>query len=357
MRMRKKEKKQLNFTMTYRTRRRLHRFGVFFGYLFGAAALVWVCWFMWLNRFVVYSGSEAKLDFNWVSHADQAVVATAPEEQTVAVRYNEGRDKINTSTEMTKISGFYVTTDDLIDSVDGVNAAVRQLPEGSAVMLDLKSPYGTFFYSTKLDDSVKSDKVDLAAVDKLIQTVTKGSYYAIARVPAFRDQHYGLENAPYGTVLPHSSGGYMWADDDGCYWMNPASSGAIAYVMSIAKELYDLGFDEVVFTDFRFPATDNILFEGDRASTIAKAAEALVAGCATNNFTVSFASSDTGFALPAGRSRLYLTDVDAAKAQSAADATSVADKQLNLVFLTDTNDTRFDTFSVIRPMPAAEIPQ
>ncbi len=356
MRLWKKEGKRLKFTMTYRTRRRLHRLGVALGYLLAAGLLVWGCWFLWLQRFVVYSGNHAMLDFNWVSHSGDAVAAVPPEEPSVAIHYNEGGDKINTSTELTQITGSYITTGDLVNSVDDVTAAVKQLPEGSAVMIDLKNAYGTFFYSTTLKDSIKSDQVDLTAVDKLIKTITKGSYYAIARVPAFRDQHFGLLNAPYGDVLPHSSGGYMWADADGCYWMNPASNGAISYLISLVKELEDLGFDEVVFTDFNFPYTDSILFEGNQFDAIIKAADVIASTCTNDTFAVSFASTDMNFPLPDGRSRLYLTGVEASKAQAIADAAPVADKLVNLVFLTDTNDTRFDGFSVIRPIPAPESP-
>lgn len=355
MRMRKKEKSRVKHKMTYRTRRRLRRLGVFFGYLIAISLLVWISWFMWLDRFVVYSGNEARLDFNWISHTEDAVVAEPPEEATVAILYNEGGDKIDTSTELAHLTGYYVTTDDLIDGVERVSAAIDQLPEESAVMLDLKNAYGTFYYSTKTQGSITSDQVDLTTVDKLIQTVTKGKHYSIARIPAFRDKHFGLENAPYGDVLPHISGGYMWADEGGCYWMNPTSDKTMAYLISIVKELKELGFDEVVFTDFLIPDTEDLLFEGDRPAALKQVADSIVSACGSNNFAISFASSDPNFSLPGGRSRLYLTGVDPSKVQSAADAAAVADKQVNLVFLTDTNDTRFNAFSVIRPMPAAEV--
>lgn len=356
MRLWKKEGKHLKFTMTYRTRRRLHRLGVFFGYLLAICLLVWVCWMMWLNRFIVYSGDQAKLDFSWQSNREDAVVALPPDDPTVAIHYNEGDDKIETTTELTPIAGYYVTTGDLIESIPDVTASIKQLPEGSAVVLDLKNIFGTFYYSTGIKDSLKSDKVDVTQVDKLIETVTSGHYYAIAKIPAFRDKHFGLTNDSNGYVLPHISGKYMWADSEGCYWMNPAVNGSIAYVISIIKELEALGFDEVVLSDFTIPASDEVGFEGDRSAAIQKAAEAIVSSASNEHFTVSFASGDTGFTLPAGRTRLYLTGVDAAKVASTADSTTVADKKINLVFLTDTNDTRFNEFSVIRPLLAADIP-
>ena len=37
-------------------------------------------------------------------------------------------------------------------------------------------------------------------------------------------------------------------------------------------------------------------------------------------------------------------------AQSVADSLAVPDRQINLVYLTEANDTRFDAFSVLRPL-------
>lgn len=355
MRLRKKEGNRVKHTMTYRTRRRLHKLGVFCGCFFGILLLIWVCWFFWLGRFIVYSGNEAKLDFGWVSHEADAIVAVPPEEATVAIHFNEGEDTVETTTELAPVSGFYVTANDMIENIDLVTDTIQQLPKDSAVMLDLKSVVGNFYYSTKIEGATVSDKVDAAAVDKLIKTVTQGDYYAIAKIPAFRDRLFGLENDSNGYTLAHSSGGYMWSDEGGCYWMNPTADSAIGYLISIVKELQSLGFDEVVFTDFSFPPTDDIFFEGDRSQAIINAASTMVTTCSTDKFTVSFASGDSTFPLPAGRSRLYLTGVEADNVQSAADRVTLTDKQIHLVFLTDTNDTRFDTFNVIRPITAAEV--
>ena len=65
---------------------------------------------------------------------------------------------------------------------------------------------------------------------------------------------------------------------------------------------------------------------------------------------MSFASTDPTLTIPAGRSRLYLMGVDASAAASVAAQTTVEDKQVNLVFLADTNDTRFDSYSVLRAL-------
>lgn len=333
--------------LTYRARRRLGSLGRFL--LISAVVFVlgWACWLLWLGRFVVYTaeGAHFRLDKPYTFEGGE--VAAPPEMETVAIHYNEGSDTVNTSTELGIIYGYYATTNMLLDSVEDVEKAIIALPPGTAVMLDLKSIYGNFYYNTRIPGAPVADQIDSKAVDTLIRRLANSDYYLIARVPAFRDRAYGLENPNYG--LPTSKG-YLWSDDKSCYWLNPASNGALNYLISIANELKELGFDEVVFTEFLFPETSAIVFEGSRSDAVAKAANVLVTSCSTEKFAVSFQTDDQAFALPDGRSRLYLTNVSAAKAQAVMDMIEVPVKESQLVFLTETFDTRYDISSVMRPL-------
>lgn len=333
--------------MTYRTRRRLGKLGRILGIGLLVFAVIWGCWFLWLARYVVYTpdGAELRLDQPYTFSGGE--LAVKPEQETVAIHYNEGSDKVNTSSELGQIYGYYATTSMLLDSVESVDNAIQKLPAGSAVMLDLKSIYGNFYYNTKISGAPVADQIDSAAVDKLIRNLVASDYYLIARVPAFRDRAYGLAHPNYG--LP-TSGGYLWDDDQSCYWLNPASNGALNYLINIANELRELGFDEVVFTEFLFPDTSKIVFNShlSREEAITQAASILVQSCATEGFAVSFQSDNQNFALPEGRTRLYLTGVSAMKAQSVMDSIGVPVKESQLVFLTETFDTRFDICSVMR---------
>ena len=343
-----------NVTMTYRTRRRLRRIGIVSASAVLVIAVLLTCWFAWLDRYIVYSREGARLEFVDDYRITGGVEALPPERPKVEIHYNEGDNIVNTSTDLSQITGFYATTSMLLDSVEDVTAAIENLPSGSAVMLDLKSIYGNFYYSTKLPGAPVTDQLDVSAVDRLISKLASSDTYLIARVPAFRDRNFGLNNTGYG--LSSTSGkGYLWVDDSNCYWLDPTSTGAISYLISIATELRELGFDEVVFDEFRFPDTQNILFDGSRSDAIAAAAEALVTSASTERFAVSFCSDNEGFVLPAGRSRLFLTDVSAAKVQAVADGITFPIKEAQLVFLTETNDTRFDICSVLRPLPIGEV--
>lgn len=337
-------------TIPYRARRILGRAAVILLVVILAVALVWGCWVVYLGRYVVYSDEGARLDFDRSSEDITGELAVPPEdEETVSIYYNEGENAVNASTELTQIVGYYISTAELKENMEAVRARVRELESGTAVMVEVKDGYGSFYYSSSVSDK-REPAIDTEAMDALIDQLDKSGMYTIARVTALQDQAYGLNNVNDGLFSAY--GAYLWQDEMNCYWLDPAREGVISYLVQIANELKQLGFDEVVFDEFYFPASANYTYSGDKYQVITDAAKTLVSTCAVDSFAVSFVG-DSSFPLPEGRTRLYVTGVEAADVTSAADAIDVPDRAVNLVFLTDVHDTRFDVYSVLRPLDAA----
>lgn len=339
-------------TIPYRTRRTLRNIGIFTLLILLTVALVLVVWFIWLDRYIVYTRDGAHLDFTLDDSNLTGELAEKPQQQVqISIFYNEGEEELNISTELSQITGYYVSTQMLVDDMPGVLETLKKLPAQTPVLIDVKDMVGRFFYSTSLGPAHKS--IDTAQMDQLIQFATDSDLYVIARAPALRDYYYGLNNVPDG--LPTSKG-YLWMEDGtNCYWLNPASQGTLTHLIQTATELKGLGFDEVVFSDFRFPKTDKIVFKGDKQEALVTAANTLVDTCADSRFAISFLVEDPTFPLPTGRSRMYLEGVAAADAKSMAAQTGLEDPQIRVVFLTDVNDTRFDLFSVLRPITSAQL--
>lgn len=337
-------------TIPYRTRCFLKRLGIWLLVVTVLAIAIWACWLLWLNRYVVYTRDQgAVLDFSLSNQELSGQRTEKPViENPVQIYYNEGDNAVNTNKELSQIIGYYVTGKDLENDFENVQQKLKTLPANTPVMLDMKSIYGNFFYSSAVSENRNSD-LDIEAMDQLLREI-RGKYHLIARVPALRDRLYGLEHVNDG--LPVAAG-YLWMDDYGCYWLNPASDGTVSYLVSIANELKNLGFDEVVFTDYYFPDASSIVFRGDKTETLAKTAQTLVNTCGSDDFTVSFTMKNS-FTPPTGRSRIYLEDAAAANAATLADSFGFEDPAAQVVFLTDVHDTRFDDYSVLRPIADAE---
>lgn len=320
------------------------------------AAVLLLVWMLWLNRFVVYTRDGAVFDFGIDLQLPEGQVAQPPTEGVnIDIYYNEGENAIDpVTTELKQLSGIAITADMLTGDISKLCAQVEKLPTGTPVMIDMKNIRGDFFYNSSLGSS--AGNINAADLEAMLKTLRGKGYYLIARLPAFRDYWYGLNHVDHGLFV--TSRNSLWLDKSDkkypTYWLNPASEGALTYLRDIIFEIRNLGFDEVVFYEFRFPDTDKIYFKEDKAAAIAAAAQTLVKACSSDTFAVSFTGTDANFPLPEGRSRLYLSGVSAADAATLATQTGLENPDVRLVFLTDLMDTRFDSYGVLRTLHVEE---
>ena len=85
----------------YRTQQLLIRICIVALILLVVGALIFFCWFTWLERFVVYTRDGAVLDMALppqVALGEEAV--PVQEQETVAIYYNEGENAISTANAM-----------------------------------------------------------------------------------------------------------------------------------------------------------------------------------------------------------------------------------------------------------------
>ncbi len=334
---------------SYRTRRFLRRaFGILTNaVIFGVILLL--VGLLWLQRFVVYTPEGARFDFALEKDPDVGVQAGKPKPgPSVNLEFLEPpADDKPADIGLQQINGYYVTVDELLDDLGAVEEKILALPEGTPVLLDVKGIWGYFYYSTAVGKTTSSS-FDMAVMDRFFAAVNSQGLYTIARLPAFRDYDFGRNNHSCALASP---GGYLFADADYCYWLKPHNDRVLTYLIQITRELQKMGFDEVVFKDFRFPDSENIVFDGDRGEAIAKAAQTLVTACAGDGFAVSFISADPEFVLPEGQCRLYLENVPASEVQQVLSRYENGDKRI--LFLAQTNDTRYDAGCVLRPIDLA----
>ncbi len=341
----------------YRTRRFFKQFFTLLLALVLFSALVLILWFLWLNRYVVYSQDGAHLDFSQNVQYAPGVSPVEPEPlPTITVHdKKEEEQEEEVSTALTRFSGYFVTLEQLTSDFDAVSAQLQALPEGSTVLLQLKDVRSYVYYTSEIGK--ENPNFETKLVDELVATLQSKGHYLIAQIPSFQEYYYIMENerdrVPYG--LPKAGGnGSLWLDKAGpCYWMNPASDGTLTQLIQLVTELRGLGFREVVFADFRFPNTDKIAFGGDKMEALNTAAAMLVKTCATEKFGASFTRTTPGLSLPESRTRRYLTGVSGADITEVAGSASLGDVTAQLVFLTDSGDTRFDDYCVLRPLDSA----
>lgn len=340
-------------SIPYRHRRILNRIGIAALILLLIFLVTWLCWVVWLQRYVVYTSSGAKLDFSQSSYEISGVEAAPPAANVdISIFYNEGADAIDTTKEMTQLSGYYITSDMYKEDLDNVMLQIERLPSSTPIMVDMKGPFGTFFYESKLSEAIQSQSTNIQGVAQLLDRINKKGFYKIARISALRDRTFGENHVSSGLYMLSRAG--LWMDEGGMYWLDPTNATTITWISSVVLELKEMGFDEVLLDNFRFPTSEQYIFSGDKTAALQTAATKIMEACASSKFVISFCVDDPSFTLPGERCRIYLDNVDAGSVSAKFSQATCEDPEIRVVFLSETGDTRYDKYSVLRSLNVAE---
>ena len=314
--------------------------------LTGTAAAVSIVLLIYLEPYVTYDRQGAHLDLSGTKSetAGTTEPAARPVVQDAQIVFQEAEPESDSIADMT---GYYITTA-MLREPDRVLQTLQSLESSCAVMIELKSVYGNFYYSTSIGGASTAD-VGIQAVDEILSYLRSHGFYMIAQIPAFCDSNFALANQSCG--LPLASGA-LWMDERACYWLDPADEAVLSYLMQIARELSSLGFQEVAFSEFRFPSSKNISYSSEKtgAQLIEEAAKELTTFFTGSNLTISFVTDETAFPASACSGRLYIPDVDGSKVEKYVQSYGSASTLSELVFLANSRDTRFEDQATLRPL-------
>jgi hypothetical protein len=139
--------------------------------------------------------------------------------------------------------------------------------EINAVVIDIKDYSGLVSYKSDAPDVKKYELYNSAIYDinALVKFFHDQNIYVIGRIAVFEDPAYSKvrpELAVYnkaetpltGSGQADLSKSVLWQDNHGLSWMDPSSKDVWDYNISIAKDVFSHGFDEVNFDYARFPS-------------------------------------------------------------------------------------------------------
>lgn len=139
----------------------------------------------------------------------------------------------------------------LIDTTE-INSLVLNIKdETGKISFDVENP--------ELKDFVAQPKNGECKIDDIkgfIKTLHEKNIYVIGRIPVFQDL-YMTKKRPE-LAVKKASDGSVWQDRKGIRWLDTGSKEVWDYTISIGKESYDLGFDELNFDYVRFPTDGNM---------------------------------------------------------------------------------------------------
>ena len=311
--------------------------------------------FIYLQRYLVYSDGSVRLDYeqNLQSEGNSTDVLDPKDFPIHIVTPEDGTAVSGPVDDSIKaIEGYYVTTN-MLQNVPKVQQALTELEtQPKTVLFEMKSIFGNFYYQSALFGQYTAN-ADLPTVRALIQQMQDSGVYTIAKVPAFSDINFALANQSCG--LPLSSGA-LWMDSNGCYWLDPMDEEVLNYLAAIAAELQELGFDEIVFDGFVMPDSEKIVYptEFTREEYCAQAAQKLMEAVSDLSVRISFGSSSALMATVGDR--VYISGVEGSAVGTTVEqiSESMEKPEAQIVFLTESRDTRFEDYSVLRPLVETE---
>ena len=130
--------------------------------------------------------------------------------------------------------------------------------EINSIVIDIKDYTGRipFEVSDSLLKKFGAYERRIDDIRNFIEELHKKNIYVIGRISVFQD-HYLVGKRPELAVRRKSDGG-VWKDFKGISWLDPGSKDVWEYVVALAKESYDDGFDELNFDYIRFPSDGNM---------------------------------------------------------------------------------------------------
>ena len=125
----------------------------------------------------------------------------------------------------------------------------------NAVAVRLKTSNGTIYFNfTGAVSGAVETELDTAST--LSALTSREGLHTIASVACLQD--FKAANADVEGRGLKNTGGYIFYDGNNSLWLDPAKPSTREYVCDLAKEIAELGFDELLLTDFSYPTVGKI---------------------------------------------------------------------------------------------------
>ena len=127
--------------------------------------------------------------------------------------------------------------------------------EINAYVIDIKDDDGYVAYQSQLEQ-VKSANtwIQKYNVDSVIKKMHDNDIYVIGRLVCFNDPKF---SAVRPDLAIKKSEGSLYRDNRNHTWLNPYKKESWDYLINLAKEAVNRGFDEIQFDYVRFPSDGN----------------------------------------------------------------------------------------------------
>ena len=159
----------------------------------------------------------------------------------------------------TQVKGLYITSwtastpslrNNLVNLIDTT--------ELNTVVIDVKDYTGKIVFpvSDPVLRAYGSEEVRVKDMRDFVETLHKKGIYVIARIAVFQDAYF-VKYRP-DLAVKNKAGTAVWKDRKGISWIDPGSQEYWDYIVLLAQQTRNIGFDEINFDYIRFPSDGNM---------------------------------------------------------------------------------------------------
>lgn len=130
----------------------------------------------------------------------------------------------------------------------------------NALVIDIKMDRGQIAFKTTNPTANKigaQEVILFKDIKKFVTDMHNENIYLIARIVSFKDTPFVTAYPQYGV---RKSDGTLFTDKEGLYWIDASHKEPHDYIISIAADAAEAGFDEIQFDYVRFPDRKGIKF-------------------------------------------------------------------------------------------------
>ena len=149
-----------------------------------------------------------------------------------------------------KARGLYITPMFLFSKGAEHTAAIVKKANLNAVVIDMKDDNGNLLYPTRIPLGEKQRYVLIQDPAAMVRAFHQQGIYVIGRVVSFKDSRLPYARPDLSVRIGSRAQRLFSA---GARWLDAYSNEVQDYLIDIAKEVQDFGFDEVQFDYVRFP--------------------------------------------------------------------------------------------------------
>jgi len=243
--------------ISFRGKKKLFKVLAILGFAVAAAAIIAGLVFLYLQRYVVYTGDGARLELPASISRTPGTTFTPVDDvplpepilQTTAPATPEPEPALAPRPVSQKKTARYLTVSQLLSD---------EPLDSDVLFIRIKNEIGTLYYSSDAFPEMRSKAdIDNDALRKKLSLLKSRGTYLVACISCYDDEYTAAVHPEY--TLKDGDGS-IYRDSKGSAWLAPSSNEVNSYLIEIAAELSKFDFDEILLYNFSFPTDTASIF-------------------------------------------------------------------------------------------------